>query len=110
VRFCILGGAVLACAACCATPSKFPAARYIINLGVYPDKSCIFVSAVEYASPLVKADVKPSEAFLKVACGYFLAKYQTKVPLDSNASPSAESVVWYTSNPDIPRYIPKFEM
>jgi len=109
VRVCGLISIVLFCAACCATPSKSAGPRYIVNLVIYPDKSCIFVSAAELPDLVVKPGLKPSDAFLKVACGYYLAIYRTGTP-DSNAAPSAESVGWYANNPDVPRYIPKVEM
>ena len=109
MRFCGLITIALSCAACCTTASKSPGARYIVNLAIYPDKSCIFVSTAELPEQVAGPGPKPSEAFLKVACGYYLAGYRTRAP-ESNASPSIESVGWYANDPDIPRYIPKIEM
>jgi len=98
----------VACAGCCATPSTNPAAHYIVTLGIYPDKSCVFVSTAEIPKLNVVADLRPPDAFLKVACRYFLATYQTQAPAGEPSS--TEGVGWYTNNPDIPRYIPHVEM
>jgi len=69
----------------------------------------MFVSTAELPEQVVKAGLKPSDAFLKVACGYYLAGYRTRAP-ESNGTPSIESVGWYANDPDIPRYIPNIEM
>jgi len=79
-----------------------------VTLAIYPDKSCSFISAAELSNSSVKVGVRPSDSFLKVACGYFLATYRVAAPTET---PSAtETVVWYTSNPDVPRYIPSIDM
>ena len=104
---CLLAVAVI-CAGCCANPTVTAKARYIVTLAIYPEKSCVFVSSHEASSDNVEAGLKPSEAFLKVACGYFLATYKTSAPV--GAPSSTEVVGWYASDPDIPRYMPNVQM
>jgi hypothetical protein len=96
------------CAGCCANSTASSKARYIVTLAIYPDKSCFFVSSHEVSSNDVEAGLKPSEAFLKVACGYFLATY--KIGASVGAPSSTEVVGWYANDPDIPRYMPNVQM
>ena len=104
---CLFTVAVI-CAGCCANPPVTSRASYIVTLAIYSDKSCIFVSSHEASSNNGEVVLKPSEAFLKVACGYFLATYRTTTPIGTPSS--TEVVGWYTNDPDIPRYMPNVQM
>ena len=108
MRVLVLLAAVVSCSGCCSAPTRAPAVRYIVTLAVYPDKSCRFSSTARWRELSVVVDLKPTEVFLRTACHYFLARYEAGPVIGTPSS--TESVGWYSTNPDVPLYIPNIEM
>ena len=106
VHMMIVAMAVLA--GCCSVAPSQARTRHIVTLGIYSDNSCAFVSAADAQSPRVPTNLKPSEAFLKIACSYFLLPFRSDSPAQQ---PSSTRIVgWYPNNPDVPRYIPDIQI